>query len=83
MAAPEKALLDLLYIRASKNPEDGEERVFSLMEDMYLEELNQQKLQTYLQRFPPHVQHVWDKFQSKSKPVEEQIHGWIPRSEVR
>lgn len=65
MAAPEKALLDLLYIRGSKNPNNGEERVFSLMDDMYLEELNPQKLQTYLKRFPPHVQHLWNTFQSK------------------
>lgn len=65
MAEQEKALLDLLYIRGTKNPNNREESVFSLLNDMYLEEFDSKKLQAYLKRFPPHVQHLWTTFQSR------------------
>lgn len=65
IAEPEKALLDLLYIRGTKSTNNGEENVFSLMDDMYLEELHSQKVQTYLTRFPRRVQHLWNKFQTR------------------
>ncbi|KFI34528.1 hypothetical protein HY00_01050 [Peptococcaceae bacterium SCADC1_2_3] len=44
IAYPEKAFLDLLYIRHLKNGEMSEERLFSMWDDMYLEELNQERL---------------------------------------
>lgn len=65
MADPEKALLDLLYIRGTKNPNSSEESIFSLLDDMYLEELHVQTLQTYLKRFPKHVHYLWNKFQER------------------
>ncbi|TDA67764.1 MAG: hypothetical protein D9V47_09615 [Clostridia bacterium] len=50
LACPEKALLDLVYIRRSKGRFSWED-VFSLLDDMYIEDLDREKLTAYMQRF--------------------------------
>ena len=43
VAVPEKALLDLLYIRYTRNRNASERTILSLMDDMYLEELDKSR----------------------------------------
>jgi predicted transcriptional regulator of viral defense system len=53
IAHPEKALLDLIYIRYTRNRSRDKERIFSLMDDMYLDELDQEMLSEYSRKFDP------------------------------
>lgn len=50
LACPEKALLDLVYIRHLKGRFSLED-VFSLLDDMYIEDLDRKKLTGYTRRF--------------------------------
>ncbi len=51
VAEPEKALLDLIYIRHVRNREFDTEGLKSLMNDMYLEDMDRDKLKKYADRF--------------------------------
>ena len=51
VAVPEKALLDLLYIRYTRNRNASERTILSLMDDMYLEELDKKKLDSFSKKF--------------------------------
>jgi len=48
---PEKALLDLIYIRYSKNKEGNEEQMMSMIDDMYVEDLEKSRMRAYSTRF--------------------------------
>ncbi len=47
VAEPEKALLDLIYIRYTRNRDANEFLIHSLMDDMYLEDLDEERLSNY------------------------------------
>ena len=51
VAEPEKALLDLIHIRHVRTRELDPTRLASLLDDMYLDELNMDRLQDYAKRF--------------------------------
>ena len=51
VAEPEKALLDLIYIRYSRKRDANGSMITSLMDDMYLEDLNSDKLLEYSKNF--------------------------------
>lgn len=51
MAEPEKALLDLIYIRLVRRREFDTVGIKSLLDDMYLEDMNRDILRTYAHRF--------------------------------
>jgi hypothetical protein len=51
IAHPEKALLDLIYIRYTRSRDRYEEGIRSLMDDMYLEDLDRDRLKEYSERF--------------------------------
>ena len=51
VAEPEKALLDLIYIRYVRGREIGKSALESLVDDMYLEELDRGKLLRYAEGF--------------------------------
>ncbi|MFO8051972.1 MAG: hypothetical protein R6V01_09800 [Thermoplasmatota archaeon] len=51
LAEPEKALLDLIYIRYSKNKERNEDLMMSMIDDMYIEDLEKRKLLEYSRSF--------------------------------
>jgi len=51
MAEPEKALLDLIYIRLVRNRELDIEGIKSLLDDMYLENMNKDRLEKYANIF--------------------------------
>lgn len=53
VAEPEKALLDLIYIRHLRTRALTARDLASLLDDMYLEELDSQKLADYAARFGP------------------------------
>lgn len=53
IAYPEKALLDWLYIRHVRNRELDRDGVASLLDDMYLEELDRERLRSFMDRFDP------------------------------
>ena len=53
IAQPEKALLDLLYIRCVKNREMDFIAVKSLLDDMDVSDLDNEKLHLYSEIFPP------------------------------
>jgi predicted transcriptional regulator of viral defense system len=53
IAYPEKALLDLIYIRYTRSRDRYEEGIRSLMDDMYLEDLDQARLKEYSKKFDP------------------------------
>lgn len=55
VAYPEKALLDLIYIRHVTNRHLTAERLASLLDDMYLEELDSERLLAFAGRFGPPV----------------------------
>jgi len=58
IAEPEKALLDLIYIRYSRNKDITIDRLYSLIDDMDIEELNQKKLFKYVRSFDSRTQKV-------------------------
>mgnify|MGYP000589707041 CR=1 FL=1 len=59
VAWPEKALLDLIYIRHLKTRELSAARLHSLLQDMYLEELDRERLRSFTARFgPPYVRRL-------------------------
>lgn len=51
IACPEKALLDLIYIRAVRTKEFDDEAILSLLDDMYLDELDKARLMAQAKRF--------------------------------
>lgn len=51
VAEPEKALLDLIYIRYSRNRDANEILIHSLMDDMYLEDLDEERLSNYFIKY--------------------------------
>lgn len=51
VAEPEKALLDWIYIGYSKNREINEDLMMSIIDDMYVEELEKSKLLEYSRSF--------------------------------
>lgn len=53
VALPEKALLDLIYIRHLKTQELTATRLHSLFDDLYLEELDRERLWSFAARFGP------------------------------
>lgn len=58
VAWPEKAWLDLLYIRGLRGPRNQE----LLTEEVYLNELNAQKIAKLTRRFPPWIRNLRAKF---------------------
>jgi predicted transcriptional regulator of viral defense system len=57
-AEPEKALLDLIYIRCANTGELTIDRVASLINDMDLSEFNIKKLYQYSQKFSPRTRKI-------------------------
>ena len=51
VAEPEKALLDMIYIRYTRNRNAKEITIHSLMDDMYLEDLDRNKLASFSKKF--------------------------------
>ena len=51
IARPEKALLDLIYIRYSRNRNTNESLLLSLMDDMYLEDIDEEILKNYSNKY--------------------------------
>jgi hypothetical protein len=51
VAEVEKAFLDFIYLRYARTNTIPKKHLFSLMDSMYLEELNKSKLQKYSKRF--------------------------------
>jgi hypothetical protein len=51
IAEPEKALLDLIYIRYSMKRKKDESMIFSLIDDMYLGDIDRETLSDYSKRF--------------------------------
>ena len=51
VAEPEKALLDLIYVRIARNRDAKENAILSLIDDMYLEELDGKKALDLSNRF--------------------------------
>jgi len=51
LAEAEKAFLDLIYLRYSQNNMLQKQHLLSLLDSMYLEDLNKEKLGQYLQRY--------------------------------
>ncbi|MBC7104849.1 MAG: hypothetical protein H5T97_02825 [Firmicutes bacterium] len=59
VALPEKALLDLVYIRVLRTRELDPEGLASLLDDMYPDELDPGLLRSFLDRFgPPHAERM-------------------------
>lgn len=52
-AEPEKALLDLIYIRYVSTREISVAELASLVNDMYIDKLNKETLHSYAERFNP------------------------------
>ncbi|MEW6573828.1 MAG: hypothetical protein AB1374_09385 [Bacillota bacterium] len=51
VAWPEKALLDLIYIRHLKTRATDARGIASLLDDMYLEEIDAARLRSFIRRF--------------------------------
>ena len=51
VAEPEKALLDLVYVRVVRGKDMKRSALGSLMEDMYLEEIDRKRLFQYAKRY--------------------------------
>jgi len=51
IAEPEKALLDLIYIRYSRKRNANENLLLSMIDDMYLDEIDRETLSDYSRRF--------------------------------
>ncbi len=58
LAEPEKALLDLIYIRYSKNKEITRSGIASLIDDMAVDGFSRQKLQRYARQYSANTQAV-------------------------
>ena len=58
VADSEKALLDLLYLRCTRNRELSGENLVSLLDDMDLELLDVEKLREYSEVFPKAVRRL-------------------------
>jgi len=58
IATPEKALLDLLYIRTVRTKELNQQGIRSLFDDMHQEMLHQKVLQRYAKRFGGHTKQL-------------------------
>jgi len=58
IAEPEKALLDLIYIRNLKNKEMKINDLKSMINDMNLEELDKNKLIEYSKKYPKNMQKI-------------------------
>ena len=58
IAEPEKALLDLIYIRIDRGRNMKTDAIGSLMEDMYLEDIDKKKLLQYSNRFGKTTQKI-------------------------
>lgn len=61
MAEPEKALLDLMYIRCVRNRELNPEGIMSLIDDMYLENMSKDRLEIYANIFRGKTLKIVDK----------------------
>lgn len=57
----EKALLDLLYIRCVKTNEMDMKGLLSLTDDMYLDDLNKERLKDYSKGYPKKVRNILEK----------------------
>jgi len=57
-AEPEKALLDLIYIRCIRNREMNQDNLASLVNDMDLSELERKRLHRYAERFSSGTKNV-------------------------
>ncbi len=62
IAEPEKALLDMIYIRHLKNKEMDEYELNSMLEDMYLEEFDTEKVERYSEEFGEKMRRMVEKF---------------------
>jgi hypothetical protein len=60
-AEPEKALLDLIYVRSAKRGGIEENLLDSLMDDMYLEDLDLDRLWRYSSRFNGNIRKILSK----------------------
>lgn len=58
VAEPEKAFLDLIYIRYAKNRNVGTAMLKSLLDDMDVDEIDLEKLHAYSKRFPPKTRKI-------------------------
>jgi len=58
IAEPEKAPLDLIYLRAVRGKELSREALSSLLDDMYLEEIDRRKLEDYARHSGPAMQRL-------------------------
>ena len=58
VAEPEKALLDLVYIRHLRTREFSNDDLASLLDDMHLDELDSQRLAAYAARHGPTMERV-------------------------
>lgn len=58
VAEPEKALLDLIYIRYVKSKKISFAQLSSMINDMYLEDLDTDKVHRYVQKFSPGTKSV-------------------------
>ena len=61
IAYPEKALLDLVHIRHLTGRRLTWERLRSLLDHMYLEELDRERLAAFAERFGGRVQEIVQK----------------------
>lgn len=64
MADPEKAILDLIYIRSVRNKEIDTEGICSFLDDMYLDDLDKDTVRAYAERFGGKTQRIVDKLLS-------------------
>jgi len=62
IAEPEKALLDLIYIRYSRNKDITLDRLYSLLDNMDIKEINQKKLLKYVYFFDSRTKKVLSHF---------------------
>ena len=66
---PEKALLDLIYIRLIKNKELNMNGIASLLNDMSMDEFNLQRIQKYSKNFGPKTRKTLYKLKILKKEV--------------
>lgn len=64
IAEPEKALLDLIYIRHTKNKELNMDALESLLNDMYLGQFDFKKLQEYSKKYSRQIREIISKIKS-------------------
>ena len=58
IAEPEKAILDLVYIRNFKNKETSLNDIKSMIDDMVFDEIDKNKLIKYSKKYPKNVQKI-------------------------